>query len=94
MEYIAADQCCDDCTDDQKCGNVLIELSEIQGSLMFDHCECECAENQKRMDLREALHADPDIDRSTAEFVGEADDEAEDESEAEAESEEEPSKEE
>ena len=90
MEYISADKCCNDCTDEQKCGSVLKELSDIQGSLLFDHCECECEENQKRRELREALHADPDIDTSAAEFVDDVDDEAE----AEAEAEEEPSKEE
>ena len=40
MEYISGDKCCDDCTDEMKCGSVLKELSDIQGSLMFDHCEC------------------------------------------------------
>ena len=92
MEYISGDKCCDDCTDEMKCGSVLKELSDIQGSLMFDHCECECEENQERIELRAAIHADPDIDTSAAEFVDEVDDEAE--VEAEVEAEEEPSKEE
>jgi len=62
-----ANQCCENCTNTEMCGNVLDILTKIAGHDIVDHCECECEENKKRISERDDLHANPDIDTSEAE---------------------------
>ena len=43
-----ANQCCENCTNTEMCGNVLDILTKIAGHDIVDHCECECEENKKK----------------------------------------------
>jgi|TARA_Y100001951_G_C11135497_1_gene180611 hypothetical protein len=63
--------CCDNCTDEGKCGGILEILSEIIGEAVYDNCECSCDENVKRGRTRTKLHENPDIDTSAAELDAE-----------------------
>ena len=65
-----AEQCCADCTDPQKCGKPLPELSAAVGHEMWDSCECMCDENQGRRQERTEAHASPDINTKEADWEG------------------------
>lgn len=65
-------QCCDKCTDTDKCGRPLPELSAAAGHEMLDNCDCECDENQSRLQERNAIHANVDIDTSEADAAAKA----------------------
>ena len=80
QEVFVSEQCCDKCLDPEDCGNVLDILSEIKGENIYASCDCECEVAENRRNIREELHANPDIDTSLAELpedVEEVDESAE-----------------
>ena len=68
--------CCDASKEQDGNGNVLDLLSEAVGYTVYDNVllengePCDCEENLKRKELRESLHADPEIDTSKADMSG------------------------
>ena len=70
VEEEASNKCCDNCTDEAKCGNHLEFLSESAGHDVFDHCECVCEVNQSRIQERQELHENTEVDTTKAEVGG------------------------
>ena len=68
QEVFVPEQCCDKCLDTESCGNILDKLSEAKGEDVYVACDCECEVAENRRNIREELHANPDIDTSSAEF--------------------------
>ena len=67
QEVFVPEQCCDKCLDTGSCGNILDKLSEAKGEDVYVACDCECEVAENRRNIREELHANPDIDTTDAE---------------------------
>lgn len=65
-----SEKCCPNCTDELKCTAKLDELSEAVGYDVWDNCECECETNTKKIEIRQGIHSNPDVDTSKAEVNG------------------------